>query len=160
MNKKMADVDIDPFGGIVHPASREHKSIPEEPMGENIPLIPEEGGGSTWEPEHEQETSFRGGLTQERRVTNSYVDTLCKELSKHYSQNYDATHYDNFRCKGKWLHFRGRDEPLTNEDGKLKTEAYQFLCNTLCKELSKYYSQNFDATRYDNFRCKGKWLYF
>ena len=46
----MADVDIDLFG--------DHESRPEEPMGENIPLTP--GGESTWEPEHEQETSFRG----------------------------------------------------------------------------------------------------
>ena len=58
----MADVDIDPFG--------EHESRPEEPTDENIPLTPvgPEGtphsrgpeGGSTWEPEHEQETSVRG----------------------------------------------------------------------------------------------------
>ena len=49
----MADVDINPFGG--------HKSRPEEPTGENIPLTPV--GGSTWEPEHKQETSLGGGLT-------------------------------------------------------------------------------------------------
>ena len=73
----MVGIDIDPFG--------EHESRPEEPMGESIPLIPGEGGGSTWETEHEQETSFRGGLTQETRVTNSYVDSLYKELSKQYS---------------------------------------------------------------------------
>ena len=30
MNKKMVDVDIDPFG--------EHESRPEEPMDEHIPL--------------------------------------------------------------------------------------------------------------------------
>ena len=34
----MADVDIDPFGGPEGPASREHKSRPEEPMDEHIPL--------------------------------------------------------------------------------------------------------------------------
>ena len=45
----MADVDIDPFG--------DHESRPEEPTGENIPLTLV-GGGTTWEPEHEQETSF------------------------------------------------------------------------------------------------------
>ena len=44
----MADVDIDPFG--------EHESRTEEPAGENIPLTPVEGG-STWEPDCEQETS-------------------------------------------------------------------------------------------------------
>ena len=65
--------------------------------------------------------SFRGGLTQERRLTNYYVNSLYKELSKHYSRTSDATHYDNFRRKGKWLYFKGRDEPLTTEDGKLKT---------------------------------------
>ena len=51
MNKKMADVDIDPFG--------EHESRPDDhtDTGENIPVIP---GGSTWEPTREQETSFGG----------------------------------------------------------------------------------------------------
>ena len=107
----MADIDIDPFG--------EHESRPEEPTSENIPLAPV-GGGSTWEPECEQETSFGGGLTQETRVTNSYVDSLYKELSKQYSQTSDVIHYDNFKCKGKQLYYRGRDEPLTKEGGKFK----------------------------------------
>ena len=51
----MADIDIDPFG--------EHESRAEEPRDERIPLdpvTPVEGGGSTWEPTHEQETSFGG----------------------------------------------------------------------------------------------------
>ena len=65
----MADVDIDPFG--------EHES-----RTEDIPLTPV--GGSTWEPERGQQT-FGGGLTQEARVTNSYVDSLYKELSKQYN---------------------------------------------------------------------------
>ena len=106
----MTGVDIDRFGD-------HHKT--DEPTGENIPLTP--GGGSTWEPEREQETSFRGGRTQEGRLTNSYVDSLYKELSKHYSRTSDVTHYDNFRCEGRQLYFKGRDEPITNEDGKLKT---------------------------------------
>ena len=46
MNKKLADIDTDPFD--------EHESRPEEPTEENIPLTPV-GGGSTWEPMHEQE---------------------------------------------------------------------------------------------------------
>ena len=45
----MADVDIDPFG--------EHDKT-EEPTDENIPLDPVTQGRSTWEPEHEQKTSF------------------------------------------------------------------------------------------------------
>ena len=44
----MADVDIDPF--------EEHESRTQEPTDEHIPLTPV--GRSTWEPEHEQETSF------------------------------------------------------------------------------------------------------
>ena len=47
--------------------------------------------------------------------------SLYKESSKHYSQTSDATYYDNFRRKGKWPYFKGKDEPLTNEDGKLRT---------------------------------------
>ena len=108
----MADIDFDPFG--------DHESRTEESMGESIPLIPGEEGVSTWEPECEQETSFGGGRTHKGRLTVSYVDSLYKP-SKHYSRTSDATHYDNFRHEGRWLYFKGRDEPLTNEDGKLRT---------------------------------------
>ena len=46
----MADIDIDPFG--------EHGRT-EEPTDENIPLdLVTAERSSTWEPEHEQETSF------------------------------------------------------------------------------------------------------
>ena len=80
MNKKLADVDTDPFG--------EHESRPEEPTdtGENIPLIPGgTKGRSTWDPrgvpglsdpwelEHEQEISF-GGRESQRTKTN---ERLC-----------------------------------------------------------------------------------
>ena len=41
----MADIDIDPFG--------DHESRTEEPTGENIPLIPGEGGVPTWDPGRE-----------------------------------------------------------------------------------------------------------
>ena len=51
MNKKMADIDINPFG--------EH-GRDEEPMDEHIPLdLISPGERSTWDPTHEQETSFR-----------------------------------------------------------------------------------------------------
>ena len=109
----MADVDIGPFG--------EHESRSEEPMGETIPLIPGEKGVPTWDPGLEKETSFRGGLTQERRLTNSYVDNLYNELSKYYSRTSDVTHYDLFSHNGKCLYFIGKYGPLANEDGKLKT---------------------------------------
>ena len=62
----MADVDIDPFG--------EHKSRPEEPTDEHIPLSPvTPGRSSTWEPERKQETSF-GGRESQRTTTN---ERLC-----------------------------------------------------------------------------------
>ena len=61
MNKKMADVDIYPFG--------EHESRPEEPTDENIPLDPvTPGKRSTWEPEREQETSFGGRESHRNRL--------------------------------------------------------------------------------------------
>ena len=103
----MADVDIDLFGEY-----DKTDSHPDD-TGDNIPLpLVNQGGGSTWEPEHEQETLFGGGRIQERRLTNSYIDSLYKELSKHYSQTSDTTHYDNFRHEGMRLYFKGRDEPL------------------------------------------------
>ena len=45
---------------------------------------------------------------------------MYNELSKHYNRTSYATHYDNFRCEGKQLYFKGRDEPLTNEDRRLR----------------------------------------
>ena len=72
----MADIDIDPFG--------EHESKPEEPMGESIPLTPV--GGSTWEPEHGQETSFRGRESQRNRVLRDRVERLYKKLSQKWAR--------------------------------------------------------------------------
>ena len=108
----MADVDIDPFG--------EHDKIDSHPDETNktISLTPR---GSSWEPECEQETSFGGGKIQERRLTDPYVDSLYKELSKHYGRTSDATHYYNSRREGRWLYFKDRDKSPTNEDGKLIT---------------------------------------
>ena len=52
MNKKMADVDTDPFG--------EHGQRTEEPTYECIPLSPVTPGVQTWESICEQEMFFRG----------------------------------------------------------------------------------------------------
>ena len=73
MNKKMADVDIDPF--------EEHESRPEEPTDEHIPLDPVTPVGSTWELEHEQETSF-GRQSQRTKLMKDYVKDLYKKLSE------------------------------------------------------------------------------
>ena len=61
----MADIDVDPF--------EEHGKT-DESTGENIPLTP--GGGSTWKPEREQETSFRG----ESHVSEISREEKVKEL--------------------------------------------------------------------------------
>ena len=74
----MDDVDIDPFGE--HDKTHLHP----DDTDENIPLNPGGGAlgvGSTWDSEHEQETSFCRGKAQERSFTDSYIDSLYKELS-------------------------------------------------------------------------------
>ena len=71
----MADVDIDPFG--------EHKSRPEEPTDEHIPLYPvTPGRSSTWEPTHEQKTSFGGRESQRTKLMKDYVKDLYKKISE------------------------------------------------------------------------------
>ena len=73
----MADNDIDPFG--------EHEARPEEATDENIPLTPV-GGGSTWELDREQETSF-GGLSGVRaRLIAGFVENKVNGLYEIFNQ--------------------------------------------------------------------------
>ena len=68
---KMADVDIDPFS--------KHDNMDEQPdTGETIPFTPRGviGEGSTWDPERDQETSFRG-KTRSTRLKEVCVEGLC-----------------------------------------------------------------------------------
>ena len=91
MNKKMADVDIDSFG--------EHESRPEEPTDEHITLDPvNPGGGSTWEPEHEQETSFgRKSLeTLKYEALECFVKSLYKRLSGRDNEPLGMISFHNF----------------------------------------------------------------
>ena len=72
----MADVDINPFGD--HDKTDFHP----DDIGENIPLNPGgEMGGSTWEPEREQVTSF-GGKSERVRLMEEDVERLYQKLSK------------------------------------------------------------------------------
>ena len=91
----MADVDIDPFG--------EHESRPEEPTDEHIPLdpvTPVGRGGSTWEPIHEQETSFgghstllRGGRQSQRnRLLMNQVEGLYERMSQKWARTSEVFH--------------------------------------------------------------------
>ena len=107
----MADVDIDPFG--------EHDRTESIPV-ENIPLprITPVGGESTWEPEHGQETSFRG----ESRASVLYKEYLLGEI---YELMGDKTHQRLEPNLGLFelgedgrLYYKGK--PLMNRNGKLK----------------------------------------
>ena len=106
----MGDVDIDPFG--------EHESRPDELMGENIPLTPVEG--STWEPEREQERSFRGE-SQRTRLMKDYVKDLYKKLSENIGETSEPFHFDYFKLEDGELYYRGNRKPLMYGEGKLKS---------------------------------------
>ena len=108
----MVDNDIDPF--------EEHESRPEEKTNENIPLTPVGGGGgSTWEPTCEQETSF-GGESQRTKLMKGYVKDLYKKLSENIGDASELFHYDYFKLEGGELYYIGNRKPLTTE-GKLKS---------------------------------------
>ena len=108
----MADNDIDPFG--------EHESRPEKKTNKNIPLTPVGGGGgSTWEPTREQETSF-GGESQRTKLMKDYVKDLYKKLSENIGDAPELFHYDYFKLEGGELYYISNRKPLTTE-GKLKS---------------------------------------
>ena len=112
----MADIDTDPFG--------EHESRPEEPTDEHIPLTPV-GGGSTWEPTREQETSFggcstllRGGRQSQRnRLLMNWVEGLYERLSQKLARTSEVFHYDLFELIDGKLYFRDKSKPLTTKKG-------------------------------------------
>ena len=115
MNKKMADIDIDPFG--------EHESRTEEPTDENIPLdlVTPVGGGSTWEPTREQETSFRGRESQRNRVLIDWVKGLYSKVSQKLPRTSEVFHYDLFELRNSKLYIRDKSTPLTTKTGGLKS---------------------------------------
>ena len=97
----MADIDIDLFG--------EHESRPEEPTDENIPLDPvTPGGGSTWEPEREQETSFSGKSleTLKYEALESFVKSLYKRLSGSNNEPPRMINFHNFNLRNGQLYYR------------------------------------------------------
>ena len=110
----MADVDIDPFG--------EHESRTEEPTDENIPLTPVTPvGGSTWEPEREQETSFGRRESQRTRVLRDLVEGLYDKLSQGKARTSEVLHFDLFELIDGKLYFRDRSTPLATKKGGLKS---------------------------------------
>ena len=101
----MTDIDIDPFG--------EHESRPEEPTDEHIPLDPVTPGRSTWEPECEQETSFRGRESQRTKLMKDYVKDLYKKISENIGETPEEFHYNYFKLEDGELYYRGKRKPLT-----------------------------------------------
>ena len=111
MNKKMADIDIVPFG--------EHELRPEEPTDEHIPLDLVTPRRSTWELECEQKTLF-GGESQRTKLMKDYVKDLYKKLSEKVDETPELFHYDYFKLEDGKLYYRGNRKPLTTK-GKLKS---------------------------------------
>ena len=120
----MADVNIDPFG--------EHESRPEEPTDEHIPLAtvtPVRGGGSTWKPTYEQETSFGGCSTllcggrqsQRNRLLINRVEGLYERLSQKLARTSEVFHYSLSELRDGKLCFRYKSKSLTTKKGGLKS---------------------------------------
>ena len=99
----MADVDIDPFGEHDRTESRT-----DEPTDEHISLTLV--GGSTWEPEPKQETSF-GGESQRTKLMKDYVKDLYKKLSENIDETPKLFHYDYFELEGGELYYIGNRKP-------------------------------------------------
>ena len=109
----MAEVDIDPFG--------EHESRPEEPTDEHIPLdlVTPVGGGSTWELEHEQETSF-GGRSRTSVLHKKYlVGKIYKLIGNQMHQRLEPNLSLSILGEDGRLYYKGK--PLMNRNGELKT---------------------------------------
>ena len=108
----MADVDIDPFG--------EHELRPEEPTDENIPSDPVTpvGGGSTWELEHEQATSF-GGRSHTSILHKEYLVGKVHELIGNKTHQRLEPNLSLFVLgEDGRLYYKGK--PLMNRNGELK----------------------------------------
>ena len=114
MNKKMADIDIDPFG--------EHESRPEEPTYECVPLdpvTPGREGVQTWEPEHKQETSF-GGRSRTSILHKEYlVGKIYELIGNKMHQRLEPNLSLFILGEDGRLYYKGK--PLRNRNGELKT---------------------------------------
>ena len=109
----MADVEIDPFG--------EHGRT-EEPTDENFPLTPV-GGGSTWELEREQETSFgspevllsRGEILHKEYLVGEIYELIGNKTHQRLEPNLSLFELN----KDGRLYYKRK--PLMNRNGELKT---------------------------------------
>ena len=69
-------------------------------------------GGSTWEPEREQETSF-GGTGQRTEVHKEHVRALYHVLSENLEQTPEAFHLDDFEIRYGKLYYRDKSTSLS-----------------------------------------------
>ena len=90
--------------------------------GENIPLpLVNPRGGSTWEPEREQETSFGGRMSLREELLREQVKCLYRKLSENIVQNPEDFHYDYFEIRKGRLYYENTNRPLTTKDGILRS---------------------------------------
>ena len=106
----MADIDIDPFGEHNRSESRHDENIPLPPV---TPV-----GGSTCEPELEQETSFRGESHTSVLHKEYLVGEIYKLIGNKVHQKLEPSLCPFKLGEDGRLYYRGK--PLTNMDGQLK----------------------------------------
>ena len=75
----------------------------------------------SWGPDHEQETSFRGGKTQSAKLKESSVEKSYHVLSKETGQTPEAFHFDNFELRDGKLYYKGKSTSLAIRGGKLRS---------------------------------------
>ena len=112
----MADIDINPFGGGEHDrtGSRTDENIP-LPL---VPLVTLVGEGSTWEPEREQETPFRGEI-HGSVLYNEYLVGKIYELIGNKTHQRLEPNLSLFKLgEDGRLYYKGK--PLMNRNGELK----------------------------------------
>ena len=104
----MTDVDINPFG--------EHDRT-EERTDKNIPLTPVGGGGSTWELECGQETSFRAKSleTLKYEALESFVKSLYKRLSGSDDEPPGTINFHNFDLRNEQLYYKDNVKLLNDQ---------------------------------------------
>ncbi|XP_057312688.1 uncharacterized protein LOC130654167 isoform X1 [Hydractinia symbiolongicarpus] len=108
----MTDIDIDTF---------EDHGRPDETTDETFPLIPT--GDRTGVQIHtsgEKETSF-GGLSLNTRVLKEIVEGLYDRLTEKLQQNPEGLHTDLFEIRDGELYYKGRNEPLTTNNERLRS---------------------------------------
>ena len=106
----MEDFDIGPF--------EDRDKRESEPMGGNIPLTPV--GGSTWEPEREQETSF-GKESQRTKLLKEHVKGLYQKLSERMDETSEVFHFKYFKLRDGELYYKGKSKSLTTRGGELRS---------------------------------------